>query len=823
MSRLRLTPLLAACVNTNAPTPEPQCPAGEILDEKTCVPEECGTSTWGNIPLTDDTIHVDADALDGGDGSANEPLQSIQAGVDLAAQNGGLVAIAAGTYAESIAMDDAHDGVTLAGRCRALVTIDGSEGKPKPAIQLIGSLRQPEISLSGLTITRGQTAGLWVQHAGITASHIDLRENNVLGLLVAVGSATLDNVGIYDTQLNTRGQVGRGIDAEAGADVSITDSIIQGNHEDGLYAANAGTTVSLVNTHILDTLSLENHASGRGLEVVGGASLTVDGCTIEGNTDVGVRVADVGTNVTLQNTSVRGTLPLADGSNGLGIEVSAGATLTATDCVIDGNSDGGVVVGNSGTTVSLFNTQVIDTSTPTHDGGVGIDVSHGASLSATNCLVQRNRSAGVLSDNPGTHVTLTDTRVLDTRANADGTSGVGIATRFGGALTATGCTIEGNTFIGVAAANDDTTVNLRNTTIAGTHPNRLGLGGVGLDVEDGARMDVSLCSVRANSANGGFVADAGSILTLADSEVLDTLATADGVGGRGLTAARGAALTLTRTTVQRNVELGVLLTGRGTTGQIIDSHILDTRRGPHAAFAVGTNAQDRATLQASGTEIARTEGPGLYVVAKGEANMTDLTLRENHFAGVLVAAGTAQLARTTIADTSPDAEWGGGFGIYTTARFGISSLSLTDSSIGPHDYAAIWLDGVGAYDIENNVLSGSEGIVLQGRPAHGNALFAENGVTPWNGSMGLYLAENTLYAAGRVAVLLHGASASIEGNEWSNNTVDLVQQRCVDGVSLLSSEELAEIPVWKQCPAADSLVDTSVDYTSLYEWETEPK
>ena len=113
-----------------APTPEPEapCPTGQLLDEAgdepVCVPEACGIGPWGDEA---DANLFDATGADGGDGSQERPFGSIQEAADaMGSDGGGVLAIAGGTYVENLALDAAHDGVVLAGRCAELVTIDGS-------------------------------------------------------------------------------------------------------------------------------------------------------------------------------------------------------------------------------------------------------------------------------------------------------------------------------------------------------------------------------------------------------------------------------------------------------------------------------------------------------------------------------------------------------------------------------------------------------------------------------------------------------------------------------------------------------------------------
>ena len=120
---LLLALLLSAC-GTDTPL---TCAEGELLDGEQCVPDACGTGTWGDLETGGDTLYVDASAEDGGDGSMESPFTVIQEGLDAQGRKG-MVAVAAGTYVENLKVHGDHSGMHLAGRCMELVTIDASEG-----------------------------------------------------------------------------------------------------------------------------------------------------------------------------------------------------------------------------------------------------------------------------------------------------------------------------------------------------------------------------------------------------------------------------------------------------------------------------------------------------------------------------------------------------------------------------------------------------------------------------------------------------------------------------------------------------------------------
>ncbi len=748
--------LLSACAapSSRKPTPDPvaSCAEGELLDGDGCVPEACGVGTWGSLPVGEDTVYVDL-AAPGGDGSEAAPLNSIQAAVDLAGdRDGGLVAVAAGTYVEVISMDSGHDGVTIGGRCRDLVTIDGSEGDDVPTIEIIGGRRWPEIAIEGVAVTGGTSNGMWLEWAYVNVSASDVRENTEGGIVVGWAEVTLDDVRVSDSLPDRRGDLGRGINAQVGA------------------------------------------------------ALTATGCTVERSTDVGVFASDEGTRVDLVDTVVLDTQPSSDGSFGRGIVVQDGAAVTATGCTVQGNTEFGVDASGVGTSVDLVDTAILETHAGS-DGGLGIVARDGAAVSATGCTVQRNNRVGVRALGEGTTVQLRDSAVLDTLVGPEGDAGVGLLAQEGAALTATGCTVQGNTGLGVQASGAGTTVDLQDTDVV-DNPD------IGIQMSDGAALTAAGCTVQANTGAGIWAGDVGTTVDLQDTVVLDTHPGPDGGFGRGIEAESGVVLTATGCTVQANTDIGIFVEGNGTTVDLHDTLVTETRRGRTTGLALGLVAQDGGLVRATGVEVSETEGCGVYAISGGQVELERTRITGNSFAGALVLNGSMTLSGATVTDTLPDAEWGGGFGVYAGDIFGAPSLTLTDTTIGPQPYAAVWLDGRGTYDIEGNALSGSTGIERGGFTMHGNAVFAENGVTAWDGTTGLRLAGNTFDGASEVGVLLDGSSADLDGNTWADNGADLLQQRC-DGVVQLTEDEPDWNPAWAVCPAGNILTDYDIEFSTI--------
>jgi hypothetical protein len=371
------------CVPT---LPSAPCPEGTFAtpgDASCRAPSACGEGTWGDIAIDGATQHVDLSfAGNDSDGSAAKPWLSIQAGVD-AASAGALVAVAAGSYVEDIAIEGKP--VRLHGRCAELVEIvgvggalgsvlittsaDGSELRglaitgPSVGLALSGSLG---VIASALWIHDTGSRGVNVQD-DLGATSLSLQDalverSNQIGIFD--GGATLDveHVAVRDTALDVNGAFGVGISLEtnavtgSAADAQISSAHLVGNHDSGIFVT--GSIAQIETTVITGTLPTSTGEYGRGIMVQNllptdqRASVTIRHSYIANNHDIGVFV--MASDVALEDTVVRSTLPSAlNGAGGRGINaqnfdaVTKGASVTLTHSLITDNHDSGVVIFGS--------------------------------------------------------------------------------------------------------------------------------------------------------------------------------------------------------------------------------------------------------------------------------------------------------------------------------------------------------------------------------------------------------------------------------------------------------------------------------------------
>ena len=795
-----LTLLLSGC----PAAPEPACPEGQVqdVDSEECVPERCGTGAWGLLERTGETVHVAPWGDDGWDGSQEWPYRTIQKGADEAEH---LVAVAAGAYLENLALDGDHDGVEIAGRCPELVVVDGS-GEDQPGVWVT----RGQIGLEGLTVTGG-TMGVRVQRQAFGAT-VDLRiEDSLLeanagvGLFVAdigasvhiVESTVRENTPASDPTLGK----GQGIVVLMGGQLEAVDCLLDRNRVFGLEVLGAGSAVDLSGVTVRATQPDDDETLGRGVDVYQGAVLQADDLIVEASHEVGLRASGSGTEVDLQDASIRDTRPDAEGAGGHGLQVSDGAALEARSVVLEANAGMGVAMGGGATDVELeevtvrggasssggielldgaqllardiliegvgrVGLHVADPGTcvvledsairgtlPTHEeeGGRGISVEDGASLYGSRLVLENNHDLGLFSNNAGTLVELDDVSILDTQPLPDGTKGGGLSAQDRAGVVARGLLLDGNHGIGLAVrdpgtsvvveegtisatklspegvgrgiqvwsgaalearwlvldGNEDdglwvggagTTVLLEDVTVQRTHPSEEGPAGRGISVQDGGSLVARRLVLEQNRDTGLQVVQPGTSVELEDVTIRDTRPDADGRSGRGVEVGLGARLAATGLRLEGNRDVGLLAVHPGTTVELHDVSISHTGRAHGSAGGFGIGVQDHASVVAFDLLDEDNEGPGIALYAGGILEAYQATLLRNGFAGAVVLDDSELVLRdSTCSGSRPDDSEGGGVGVFAW-HLGIPPhLDLRSVSFSELPGPALYLRGPGRY------------------------------------------------------------------------------------------------------------------------------
>lgn len=387
----------------------PVLPASPCLPGEMAIPGEsacraiaaCGAGTWGDIPTAATTQYVDA-AYTGGasNGSAMAPWTTIQAGVD-AAMDGAVVAIAAGSYAESVLLQNRT--LTVHGRCPAMVEIVGPNGAPE-AVNVAGGA--PHIR--GVAI-RGDGKGINGRYTP------DL---------------LLEQIWVHDTSDN-------GIWLVSVPGARLLGSLVEGTAGAAVYVVGSAVTVEasvLRNTVAPSSGYSEAISSWR--QAAARSDVRVLGSLLE--SAVGVGVGSVSSDLEIESTVIRDTATLPNGTWGIG--VFAGAENMDTSLavirtsVIQGNHGSGILADAA--TLELDRTMVRDQLPQTvpqgsFDFGFGVSIQsrtttgQRASASIQSSVVAGNHGAGITI--AGSDITIHASVVRDTKAQVlDATLGRGV-------------------------------------------------------------------------------------------------------------------------------------------------------------------------------------------------------------------------------------------------------------------------------------------------------------------------------------------------------------------------------------------------------------
>jgi len=551
--------------------PSQPCAKGQIaqLGETACHDvAPCGAAPWGSIPTDATTQYVDAAyGQADSDGTAAKPWTTIGAGI-LAAMPGAVIAVAAGSYKEDVAI--AGKPVRLWGRCPGLVEIVGTGGALAIGAGAAGT-EVHDLALTGDGWAGCEISGaddvlldrVWMHDTtgargievdndlGPTAATITrslIEWTSLTAVNVWGATATLESTVVRDAQ-----NLGRGINIAVHAGVTATATvrscIIERNGEDGV--AVFGSDLTLERSLVRDTQAdPSSQGAGFGLYVTqdrgAPASATVRDSVLEHNAFIGIGA--LGAVVTVERSVVRDTLARpSDLAYGRGLSMQDRSTLAMTSCLVDANRETGIVVNDSDATIASSIVRGTQPQASDSTNGSGITVrneptnpSTGGTLALVSSIVEDSRSFGVLV--VGSEATIESSIVRATQLQAsDGTLGNGILVQHdpesGRRSTASiaGSVVDQSREAGLFVLNSDVKVDA--TRVSGTVPGASPTFGDGILVLDdrvgGGRASLVLTSSLVEDNTSVGVVGAGADVTVEGTVVRGTRANAMGIG-RGI-------------------------------------------------------------------------------------------------------------------------------------------------------------------------------------------------------------------------------------------------------------------------------------------------
>lgn len=424
------------------------------------------------------------------------------------APEGAVIAVEAGTYAESLLF---RRSVRLVGRCAERVVLANPAGT-KPGLSVGGG---KSVEIDGFTV-RGYRFGAAVTgQAQLQLKDALLFENRELGVYVAgTGSkAVLQGVVVRATKEDARGVLGVGVYLEAGGAAELESSALVGNHYVGLMLADPASTGALSVARLHRTVIRDTHAVsydgtfGTGLFVESASQVDLKESVLANNQSDGVLLRHARAQVSLQRTVVRNTRPNDKGLLGYGVQVLRGGQLDLTETSLVANSAAGLLV----------------------DGALATAVSA---------------------------VRVTSSVIAWTLPNAGFANGHGVAAQNHAQVELTDSALVGNADVSLLV-QEASSLQATRSLVRDTQPNTQGGYGRGISVQTGSLLDLSSCAVVASRDSALLAADPQTRATLRDSVLLDTRAQlVGGAFGHGIVVTQQALLSLEHSVIQRSEKIG---------------------------------------------------------------------------------------------------------------------------------------------------------------------------------------------------------------------------------------------------------------------------
>ncbi len=401
-----------------------ECVSPGVACPTTTWQEEEGPPEWLAIARH---VYVQAGAT-GGVGTPTAPFGTIdQAIAD--ARGDTLILVSAGTYDEVLRIPD---GVYVWGACPEQTSIISSEPRegtgivnfvsgtagignvqlgPSPRPGIIAAGVGVSSELAGVSVTGTESVGVFVTREA---------ELSAFNLVVAdTGSRPSD------------GWVGRGLDVTEAGYVTLAHAVFRGNHDTGISALDNGTRVELEDVVVRDTLGRESDGwFGRGIVAQGGASISGTEVVVLNARDTGIGVLNDAV-VALDQVVVRDTQSDAMGLTGRGIAAS-GATFRGSRLLIDDNRDTGIMA-LSPTMIDVSHVLVREVRGRELDGsfGLGMVATAGATIEGDHVRIERAREVGITVDGGSTaHVAdlvIADTLLSDCTVDCGNAFGIGVS------------------------------------------------------------------------------------------------------------------------------------------------------------------------------------------------------------------------------------------------------------------------------------------------------------------------------------------------------------------------------------------------------------
>ncbi len=445
-----------------------------------------------------------------------------------------------------------------------------------------------------------------------------LEHNRDLGVTVTeVGASVklVDSV-VRDTlPQESDGAWGQGLEVIYGARAELTRCLFERNRNSGMVAAHEGTELVLRDVVIRETLPQENNSQyGGGMEVAVGALVTGQQVLFEDNTTISLVTGNEGTRVEFEDLVVRRTRPrLADGVFGNGMTLQMGSEVTLRRAAFVANRFAEILASSPSTLLVLEDVILRETLPQEQDGerGAGLEVNSGAQVRASRLRIERTADSATHLGF-ATQVELSDLTIQDVGLGGALQYGRGLNVQTGASVTVERARIDGAAEIGVHVNDEGTQLLGRDIQVLNTRTNSAGLFGRAFNVQEGGRAILERVYVDHAREAAVVVAGVGASVEVHDLWAQDIAPGSTVMAeGRGFSVQDGAQATVARAVFQRGREVGVFAYGVGSRLDLDQIWVADTQLDGLQGFGHGVVARDGAWLSLARSVVTGNSNVGV--------------------------------------------------------------------------------------------------------------------------------------------------------------------------------------------------------------------
>jgi hypothetical protein len=611
------------------PEGEERCPIGQAQfpGELECAPigRPCPSGDWPEDLGTNNILYVRPGGTGPQSGTRAEPYRTI--GAAIAARDLGAVtiALAKGTYTESIAL---QRNVTLSGACPAetvlALPLDGADDI------VVGTTSQ-YTAINNVRI-RSNRIALWVSSGELDVRDVVIERARAEAIYVEGGGVvTGGDVTITGVGLHAEYGTAVGILGLSGSKITLDRVMITGQTGFGVVAQDPETAIHLTNSAFRNLNGQVGSLElGRAGHAVDGAHLKIERSTATHTKESAFNVSDPGSQLELYDVVIRDVDGLGN-KTGSAIQAAFQGHVIGERLWIERAKDASMHAQDAGR-FTLKDVIATDVGGAVNTGRYGrhFNLLYGTTGMLERAYLARARETSVFALSATTTLTLKDVRIEDNLSDeASGFGGNGVTIQEGVTSSIARLHIEAARYVGLLAIESNVEAEDVLIRDMGSQA-RDGTLGPAIVSQDGSNMTIHRVFVERGRYYAVY-ASAGT-LTLYDAVVRETLQQeAGGEPGYsiGLIAtSTGGALNVTRALVENNGVAGVSAAGPVTvrlSHVVIRDNTGDTNTG---LFGEGLYAERGSTIELEHGSIERAREFGAYANLGAHLILKDVRVSE---------------------------------------------------------------------------------------------------------------------------------------------------------------------------------------------------